>query len=49
MANPEYEKTLKPYSPESVKSRMNHPNMAKPGNEKCAPVSKPTYPTGSKE
>ena len=46
MANESYEKTLKPYSPESVKSRMNHPNMAEPKNEKCAQVSHPTYPTG---
>jgi hypothetical protein len=44
-AQEEYEKTLKPYSPESVKQGLAHPHLVEPANEKCTPVSRPTYPT----
>ena len=45
MANAEYEHELKPYSPESLRERMNHPNLASPKHETLSPVSKPDYPT----
>lgn len=42
MPNKEYEKELKPYSPDSVKQGLNNPNMAEPGNEQLIPYERPT-------
>jgi hypothetical protein len=42
MANKEYEKELKPYSPESVRHGLNHPNLAEPAHEQVSKYEVPT-------
>jgi hypothetical protein len=44
MYNKPYEKTLTPYSPESVKEGIRNPNMAEPEHEKLIPFSQPEIP-----
>lgn len=44
MSNPEYEKKCEPYSPESMKRRMNHPHLVGPEHQQLDKVEKAKYP-----